>query len=231
LTEIAQTSRRVVVVAALYIGALLSASACASYAGSARSVTSSQIERERGWSRVSGVPFVRQEHASDCGPAALSSVLQYWGLDDARESIERALEKPGQPAGTLAGDLRDYARTRGLRAYVFGGTLRDIQHELALGRPVIAGVHQRLTSERVLRHYVVVVGYHEDRGQILLVDPARGLRRDSVKGFVEEWSGSERLLLVVFPAGEVTVAGRLRPWSSDRLTRTQNRPEKSPHRG
>lgn len=207
----AHESRRAVVAVALRLGALLFASACASYAGSSRPVTSSEVERELGWSRVSGVPVVRQEHASDCGPAALSSVLQYWGLDDARESIEMTLEKSGQPPGTLAGDLRDYARARGLRAYVFGGTLRDIQHELGLGRPVIVGVHQRLTSERVLRHYVVVVGYHETRGQVLLVDPARGLRRDSVEGFVEEWQGAERLLLVVFPAGEDTVAGRLRP--------------------
>lgn len=175
-------------------------SGCASYGGTARSVDPGTIAAEPGWLRVSDVVVVRQSHASDCGPAALSSVLEFWGLDAPRQRIEQRVKRlDAASPGTRAGALRDYARSRGLSAFVFLGTLADLQHEVSAGRPVIVGLEQRLTKERALRHYSVVVGLHPASRRVLTMDPAHGLREDSLDGFMGEWEGSSRLMLVVFP--------------------------------
>lgn len=178
---------------------VLSQFSCVSYAGTARTADLGTIEQESGWLRVSGVAPVRQRHQSDCGPAALSAVLQFWGLPDSRRQVEAEVSGGQATPGATAGDLRDYARDRGLSAYVFEGSLEDIRHELRAGRPVIVGVHQQFTSERVLAHYVVVIGYHPRKQQVLVMDPAFGFRQDSVAGFLKEWRGSHELVLVVLP--------------------------------
>lgn len=186
----------------------LASLSCASYVGTARTVDAHDVGQEPGWVQVPGVPVVRQEHTSDCGSAALSSVLRYWGKNETARGIERQLGRDEEEApGARAGDLRDYARERALSAYVFEGTLEDIHHELTIGRPVIVGVHQPLSSGRVLAHYLVVVGYHPKRDRILVMDPAHGWREDSVEGFAREWGSARRLTLVVFPPADVRSAG------------------------
>jgi predicted double-glycine peptidase len=144
--------------------------------------------------------MVRQEHASDCGLAALSAVLRFWGVPDEREQIEASLWKSeARLPGALAGELRDYARSRSLSAYVFEGAFDDLRHELEVGRPAIVGVHKPLRSGEALAHYEVVVGYHAAAQRVLTMDPAHGFRRNSVSGFIQEWRGSNQLILVVFP--------------------------------
>jgi hypothetical protein len=64
---------------------------------------------------------------------------------------------------------------------------------------VIVGLEQRLTTEKALRHYSVVVGIHPASRRVLTMDPAHGLREDSLDGFLSEWEGSNQLMLVVFP--------------------------------
>jgi predicted double-glycine peptidase len=127
-------------------------------------------------------------------------VLQFWGFPDNREHIAARLQHShAEPGGTRAGDLRDYARSKGLSAYVFEGSFDDVRHELEAGRPAIVGVTQTLESGRMLAHYRVVIGHHERDQRVLTMDPARGLLEDSVDGFVAEWQRSHQLLLVVFP--------------------------------
>jgi ABC-type bacteriocin/lantibiotic exporter with double-glycine peptidase domain len=165
-------------------------------------VSAEQVAEEPGWIRVTGVPLVRQRAEKDCGAAALSSVLGHWrSAKDAalsRSSIDAAL-KPAANQGIAARDLRDYARKAGFAAFVFKGTVRDLQHELALQRPVIVGMHKPVSADKALAHYEVVIGYHPQRRRILTFDPARGLQQNSVEGFLKEWAPAGQVTLVVIP--------------------------------
>ena len=176
-------------------------SGCASYQGSARDVASSQVVADPGWRRIDGVQWVRQTGTKDCGAAALSMVLEYWEQPRPLQGAERAAidaalrSSPSQ--GLPAGELRDYARKQGFQAYVFSGTLADLQHEIELQRPVIVGVHKQVSSRESLAHYEVVVGLHPERQLVLTLDPARGLRENELSAFLSEWEEAEHTTLVV----------------------------------
>ncbi len=177
---------------------------CASYKGASREVTSATLAQQPGWVRLDEVKLVRQKGIKDCGSAALSTVLEYLEPNGpaalGREAIDAALrEEPGK--GLSAGQLRDYARSHGFDAFVIKGTIGDLTHEVEAGRPVIVGVHKPLSSNEVLAHYEVFVGYHPERREMLTLDPARGQRRFDEKGFLEEWNAAGLVAIVVMPKG------------------------------
>src|SRR5215831_9113490 len=69
---------------------------CASYQGSASTAQPSAVAREGGWTIVPHFPLVLQEGNHDCGAAALSAVLTYWGRAATPADISQAQSAPGQ---------------------------------------------------------------------------------------------------------------------------------------
>lgn len=198
--------------------ALGAGSGCASYKGASREVSAATLTEQPGWVRLERVELVRQKGTKDCGSAALSTVLGYHAPHGPaalrREAIDASLrEEPGQ--GLSAGQLRDYARSQGFDAFVIKGTLADLTHEVDAGRPVIVGVHKPLSSNEVLAHYEVFVGYHPERREVLTLDPARGLRRFDEPGFLEEWEAAGLVAIVVMPKEEQGSAPAARASSAD----------------
>ena len=146
---------------------------------------------------VAGVPDVRQEALRDCGPAALSMVLQRWGVPaSSRGEVEKALPPDGAKTGAAAGALRDLTRQRGLQAFLISGRVEDLMHEIGAGRPVLVGLVQRYGNQ-ALSHYEVVVGYNPVTRRLLLHDPGHGPREDGFDGFGQEWKPTGNLTLVV----------------------------------
>jgi ABC-type bacteriocin/lantibiotic exporter with double-glycine peptidase domain len=189
--------------------ALTSASACASYKGASREVSAATLAEQPGWVRIENVELVRQRGIKDCGSAALATVLGYLHPGGPatlrREAIDAALrEEPGR--GLAAGQLRDYARQQGFDAFVIQGEVKDLEHEVEAGRPVIVGVHKPLSGGEALAHYEVFVGYNPERREVLTLDPARGLRRFELEGFLEEWHSAGQVAIVVMPKEAASAA-------------------------
>jgi ABC-type bacteriocin/lantibiotic exporter with double-glycine peptidase domain len=163
------------------------------YTGSARTVTSGAIDADPTWLRVRGVPFVQQAAERDCGAAAMVMVARYWGVAAALAD----LAVPGR--GLTAGELRDFARRRGLQAFVVKGEPADLRQQLERGRPTIVGLAKPYGTRRIA-HYEVLVGLHPGRKRVLTLDPAHGWRENTIEGFAAEWAPAGQLLVVVFPA-------------------------------
>jgi len=185
------------VIAAAVFAAALGVGGC--YAGSAHDVSPRAVAGEPGWTLVSGVPFVHQERQKDCGAAALAMVLSYWSVPVAPSELGAA-DAAAEGEGIRAGQLRDWARGRGLEAYLVSGDLRDLATELGRGHPVLVGVVKPVRGDRGRAHYEVVIGIHREKRLILTLDPAAGWRENSFEGFAREWVPSGRVTLVVFPA-------------------------------
>jgi predicted double-glycine peptidase len=175
------------------IVALLTCS-CGMYMGSATTLAPKTLQDQPGWVAVRGVQPLRQKDEHDCGPTALSMVLNFWQP-----------ARAGEPLVTLpldrqasAGELRDAAKERGLAAFVVEGEPDDLVHELEQGRPVIVGVAKPTTKDAVA-HYEVVVGMHRASRRVATYDPAAGVRQNSFGGFLMEWQAAGRVLLVVMP--------------------------------
>ena len=165
------------------------------YRGSAHDASAESIARDPAWIVVN-VPQVRQTGTSDCGAAALASVLGYWGRPTPLATIESATNAGS--GGASAGALERFARERGLYAYVFYGDVSDLEHELRSGRPVIVGVVKPYSAGHGLAHYEVVTGYEPRTKRVLTFDPARGLRENDLPGFLAEWQPTKRVALVAF---------------------------------
>lgn len=167
---------------------------CSTYTGTAETLRPRELREEPGWLAIQGVPMRRQVQEHDCGPTALSMVLDY--------------HRPGSPAVVLAtasdqqvsvGELRDLARQRGYSAFVVAGTPEDLVYELKHKRPAIVGV-AKPTLKGAVTHYEVVVGMNPNTQRIATLDPAAGWRQNSFAGFLTEWEATGRVLLVLVPA-------------------------------
>jgi ABC-type bacteriocin/lantibiotic exporter with double-glycine peptidase domain len=165
------------------------------YHGSARDVSLGELSREPGWATVEGVPLIRQSADKDCGAAALAMVLARWRIPSSDAEIVHAIPTESGH-GIAAGALRDYARTKGLQAFLISGEVADLVREVGSQRPVMVGLVQHY-GDRAFSHYEVVVGINERARRVLLLDPARGRREDSFDGFSAEWGRAGRLTLVV----------------------------------
>jgi predicted double-glycine peptidase len=172
----------------------LLACSCSTYLGGATTLPQKDLQEEPGWVAVRGVQPLRQKDDHDCGPTALSMVLNYWQPERAREPLANL---PAERQAS-AGELRDAARSRGLSAFVVEGEPEDLVHELEQGRPVIVGVAKPTTQDAVA-HYEVVVGMHRASRRVATYDPAAGVRQNTFSGFLMEWQAAGRVLLVIMP--------------------------------
>lgn len=168
------------------------------YHGTSRMVSPGDLGRDRGWVVVGGLRLIRQTADRDCGAAALAMMLQHWSVPASADEILRAVRiESGH--GIAVGALRDFARQKGLAAFVIKGELADLVNEVGLNRPVLVGLVQRV-GDRALSHYEVVAGINQTTRHVLLLDPARGLREDGFAGFAAEWDRAGRPTLVIVPS-------------------------------
>lgn len=203
------TSGRNTFAAGLLAVAMLAALSlgCASYTGTAKEAQPSALYRSGGWVMVPEFPLVHQSGTNDCGAAALAAVVSFWG----RPTLPAQIEQSAGHEGTRlrAGELERYARSAGLSAYVFYGTMKDIVYELQRRRPVIVGLGKPYAEKKAVSHYEVVVGYEPKKRLVLLLDPGRGWQVDTYEGFAREWAVSKAVTLVAFlPASERKVGSR-----------------------
>lgn len=171
----------------------VSLGACASYSGTAHTITPASLDAP-GWLRVRGVTFLPQHAESDCGAAAIGMVVGFW-TNLPPDAIAADL-RPAPPSGIKAARLRDTARARDLAAFVIAGEVADLEHELAAGRPVLVGM-QKPQRRGTIAHYEVVIAYHRQRRLVVTLDPAEGLRQNTLDGFLAEWDGAARVALIV----------------------------------
>jgi ABC-type bacteriocin/lantibiotic exporter with double-glycine peptidase domain len=191
-------SGRVWTMRAAVLAAALSLPGCYTcYTGTATDASARQIAADRSWDIVPGVPFVGQKSDHDCGAAALAMVFSRWFGHESVDVVSALA--PSSGAGIRVGALRDLARRRGLEAFVISGTLADLAQQIALGRPVVVGLAKPMSGGRAAAHYEVIVGLNRSRRLILSLDPARGLRQNTLEGFAREWIPTRRVTLIAFP--------------------------------
>lgn len=144
---------------------------------------------------IEGVPFVRQAEGHYCGPAALSSVLAYYGVSIDQQIIADKVYDE-RIKGALFTDLQDFARDRGFATRLEQGTVDDLKAYLDNGRPVIVLVDLGFWVI-TQAHYLVLTGY-TDQGFIA----HNGLKASQpfdYPTFTRIWKRKGSLLLVISP--------------------------------
>jgi ABC-type bacteriocin/lantibiotic exporter with double-glycine peptidase domain len=133
---------------------------------------------------IRGVPFVPGEPGA-CGPAALASVLAYRGEPVTVEEIARVIAAPSL-AGVLPMDLERFAASRGATAHTTRGSLAWLRERLARDQPVVAFLDLGIGPVRQ-GHFVVVVGYDNHAGRVLLYSGMDADAAMSYRRFTAAW--------------------------------------------
>ena len=143
---------------------------------------------------ISGLPFVKQETRM-CGPAALSSVMTFYGDPAAQDEIAKTVYSE-KLKGSLISDLENYARSRHFKTSLGRGTIEQLKQSIDQGRPVIIPVDMGfwIVSQP---HYLLVFGYTESAfiahtGN----EPSQAI---SYKTFKRQWEKAGCAFLVVYP--------------------------------
>lgn len=150
------------------------------------------------------VPFVAQAKEG-CGSASISMVMRYWDQKEGLPSgaaadpakIQKLLFSPSAD-GIYASSMKRYFMQSGYRVFAFDGRWSDLEHHLALGRPLIVGIQPN--GDFGPLHYVVVVGIDPEHGYLFVNDPAQQkMLRISQEGFESEWRHTDNWTLLAVP--------------------------------
>lgn len=145
---------------------------------------------------LSEVPFFAQEDHY-CGPAALASVLNFYGKELSQEEIAESIYLP-QVRGTLNLDLLLYARKQGFEAEILNCDLERLKQELSGGHPLIVFLNLG-GSFYPIRHYAVVVGYDDTQQVIVIHSGGRKNQLISYKKFQKAWKKTGYWCLLILP--------------------------------
>jgi len=128
---------------------------------------------------------IRQQYDFSCGSAALATLLAYHYEDKIteqdvfKEMFDRGNQEKIRREGFSLLDIKNYLGAHGYRADGFRTSLDKLA---AIGVPAIV-----LINHNGYRHFVVVKGISQR--EVLLGDPATGLKRMARADFEPMWNG------------------------------------------
>jgi hypothetical protein len=160
---------------------------------------------------INGVPPVMQDREHSCGHACLAAVAAYWGtgLDRFRQVLPGAL-----PAESSGAHLQSEAEALGLEAFVYRGSIPDLERNLLQGRPLIVmvplpvdpqgfpgglvGTVANSLSASLPRpaHWIVLLG-ENPRGDFICHDPRSGPLLFSRERFASDWARMDNTCVLI----------------------------------
>ena len=140
------------------------------------------------------------EKGTDCGPAALATVLATSGVHTSVKSLRAEVFLPAR-SGTLPYDMLGGARRAGRVAYVLPPSLEALFTQVADGRPVV--VLQKLGPRSVDWHFAVVTGYDLDADTVTLASGTASALVLSVAQFDATWAPGGRWGFEVLAPGDI----------------------------
>jgi tetratricopeptide (TPR) repeat protein len=162
-----------------------------------------KIKPEKGH-LIQAVPFEKWLKRNYCGPACLAMILNYW--DETRSFSQRKITDEIYDSENQATDNSElvlYPRTQGFESYSFQGDLQILKDVVGKDIPVI--VLTKTIKQIAKGHYRVVIGFDDDRDQIIFHDPFFGDRHAmATRDFMKVWDlgkgrNQSRWMMAVVP--------------------------------
>ncbi|WP_328185202.1 C39 family peptidase [Marinobacter sp. OP 3.4] len=147
---------------------------------------------------------IRQQYDFSCGSAAVASLLSHhYGHPVSEQEVFRSMfavadEEKVRREGFSMLDMKRYLEMEGFLADGFRMPLADLREQVRLPVIVLLNVHG-------FRHFVVIKGI-SDR-EVLVGDPARGLKAYSRHQFDEYWDGTAFVIRSHLQQGRASFLG------------------------
>jgi ABC-type bacteriocin/lantibiotic exporter with double-glycine peptidase domain len=153
---------------------------------------------------IEGVPFFPQNELM-CGPAALASVLNFYGHKADLNEVSREVYRAGLK-GSLSMDLFISAKERGFDVRYYRGGLEDLKARLRENSPLIVFVNLGYDFYPV-GHYMVVVGYNDDMEVVVAHSGTTRGKVFAYGEFLDDWGKTGFSTLLIKPKPERGVDG------------------------
>ena len=147
---------------------------------------------------------MRQQYDFSCGSAAVASLLAFHYEDQVTEHdvfvemLALADEQKVRKHGFSMLDMKHYLEARGYRADGFRMALSGLREKVRLPMIVLLNIEG-------FRHFVLIKGISED--EVLVGDPARGLKVYSYAQFSDYWNGTAFIIRSHLEQGRDTFLG------------------------
>ncbi|NLN74797.1 MAG: hypothetical protein GX139_00600 [Armatimonadetes bacterium] len=116
--------------------------------------------------KLERIPRIKQLN-NYCGPATMTSVLQYFGENITQQDIGAEIyDSVG--GSTHGADMLFYAKNKGYAAYSWNSGIDDAKHKLAAGFPVL--VLQQNSLRDTSGHFRVLTGYDDAECKFFVTD-------------------------------------------------------------
>ena len=149
---------------------------------------------------VLDLPLVRQDELYECGLAALTALVRYWGTELGAEHRAELAALAKEHGGLSGAELRSALEAEGWQVWIFAGELDrsplGLQHQVDEGRPPLVMISPSGTAN----HYCLVLGYDPPAHSVLLLDPRRGRIAMDESRFRAAWERSQRFTLLAVPS-------------------------------
>jgi len=157
---------------------------------------------------VENVPFFAQDELQ-CGPAALAMVLNWSGVNIVPPELSPEVYTPGLK-GSLQNSLIGSARRHGRVAYPLAG-IEGLMAEISAGHPVIVLLNLGF-SWYPQWHYAVVIGYDQDKEEVILHSGPTAGETISFWTFNNVWKRSDNWGLLVLPPNRLPEVADEKEW-------------------
>ncbi|MCA9934559.1 MAG: C39 family peptidase [Ardenticatenaceae bacterium] len=183
---------------------------------------------------IEGIGSVPQ-HFNNCGPANLTQVLNFYGVDVTQQDVAAAIRPAYDDRNVSPWEIVAYVQQQtSLQAATFvGGDLPLLQRLLAAGFPVIVEQGLVLADEDTgwMGHYLTLFGYDAGAQQFWALDTFLGPfdsvgRREDFAPFAQYWRHFNNRFVLIYPVeAETAVLSLLGPAFADPLIMWQTSAE------
>jgi len=143
---------------------------------------------------VENVPFVKQKDKF-CGPAAMASVMQFYGQNINQDEIAQEIYIP-ELNGALISDMENFAGENGYSTQTTNGDIESLKSLIDNKQPVILLVDKGKWKVSV-PHYYIAYGYNDEKRTILLHTGFESAQEISFDKLDDEWEKMNKLMLVI----------------------------------
>jgi hypothetical protein len=149
--------------------------------------------------KVLDLPFVEQDQMYECGLVSITALCKYWNVGIPSAETDKLAQMAREREGLSGGELRDALGDLGFDTFLFRGELGHgttglFTHVDAHRPPLVL-----LAPEPDRRHYVLFMGYDDERRETCLLDPVRGRVLVPYETFEKSWSACNHFTLLAVP--------------------------------
>jgi ABC-type bacteriocin/lantibiotic exporter with double-glycine peptidase domain len=149
--------------------------------------------------KVLDLPFVEQDEMHECGLVSITALCKYWNVDIPPAETDRLARMARERHGLSGSELRSALGDLGFDTFLFRGELDHgttglMTHVDAHRPPLVL-----LSPEPDRRHYVLFMGYDDERREACLLDPVRGRVLVPYETFEKSWSACNHFTLLAVP--------------------------------